>query len=49
MDIRLETQLRNRNSYPHVEDKNGHILPYVKFDGGKLELRKEAIEVLDSL
>ncbi len=32
-----------------VEDKNGHILPYVKFDGGKLELRKEAIEVLDSL
>ncbi len=33
----------------HVEDKNGHILPYVKFDGGKLKLRKEAIEVLDSL
>lgn len=32
-----------------VEDKNGHILPYVKFDGGKLELRKEAVEVLDSL
>ena len=32
-----------------VEDKNGHILPYVKFDGGKLEIRKEAIEVLDSL
>jgi len=33
----------------YVEDKNGHILPYVKFDGGKLELRKEAIEVLDSI
>lgn len=33
----------------YVEDKNGHVLPYVKFDGGKLELRKEAIEVLDSL
>lgn len=33
----------------YIEDKNGHILPYVKFDGGKLELRKEAIEVLDSL
>ena len=32
-----------------VEDKNGHILPYVKFDGGKLKLRSEAIEVLDSL
>lgn len=33
----------------YVEDKNGHILPYVKFDGGKLVLRKETIEVLDSL
>lgn len=33
----------------HVEDKNGHILPYVKFDGGKLLLGKEAINVLDSL
>jgi hypothetical protein len=33
----------------YIEDKNGHILPYVKFDGGKLELCKEAIEVLDSL
>lgn len=33
----------------YVEDKNGHILPYVKFDGGKLVLRKEAINVLDSL
>ena len=32
-----------------VEDKNGHILPYVKFHGGKLELRGEAIKVLDSL
>lgn len=32
-----------------VEDKNGHILPYVKFDGGKLELSKEAIEILDFL
>lgn len=33
----------------YVEDKNGHILPYVKFDGGRLEIRKEAIEVLDSI
>lgn len=32
-----------------VEDKNGHILPYVKFHGGKLVLRDDAIEVLDSL
>ena len=33
----------------YVEDKNGHILPYVKFDGGRLDLRKEALEVLNSL
>lgn len=32
-----------------VEDKNGHILPYVKFDGGRLELRKEVVEILDTL
>lgn len=32
-----------------IEDKNGHILPYVKFHGGKLELSKEAIVVLDSI
>ncbi len=29
-----------------VQDKNGHILPYVKFEGGKLKLSKEAIEAL---
>lgn len=33
----------------YVEDKNGHILPYVKFDGGKLNIFQEAIEVLDLL
>lgn len=32
-----------------VEDKNGHILPYVKFHGGKLALNKETIKVLDSI
>ena len=32
-----------------VEDRNGHILPYVKFHGGKLVLNKEAIKVLDSI
>lgn len=32
-----------------VEDKNGHILPYVKFHGGKLKLNREAIKVLGSL
>ncbi len=29
-----------------VQDKNGHILPYVKFEGGTLKLSKEAIETL---
>jgi len=33
----------------HIEDKNGHILPYVKFDGGKLKLRAEVKNILDSL
>ena len=28
-------------------DKNGHILPYVKFEGGKILLTKEALSVLD--
>ncbi|OGG73109.1 type II restriction endonuclease [Candidatus Kaiserbacteria bacterium RIFCSPLOWO2_01_FULL_53_17] len=32
-----------------VEDNNGHILPYVKFHGGKLVLREDATKVLDSL
>jgi len=29
-----------------VTDKNGHILPYVKFEGGKLELDGEALDIL---
>jgi hypothetical protein len=32
-----------------IEDKNGHILPYVKFQGGKLKLKEEAVQVLNSL
>lgn len=32
-----------------VEDKNGHILPYVKFDGGQLEISKECLDVLRSI
>jgi hypothetical protein len=32
----------------HIEDKNGHILPYVKFEGGRLTLAPEALEVLDA-
>lgn len=30
----------------YVEDKNGHILPYVSFSGGRLQLSPEAIQVL---
>lgn len=29
-----------------VEDKNGHILPYVRFNGGKMGISKEALDVL---
>jgi len=32
-----------------IEDKNGHILPYVKFEGGSLEIATEAITVLNNL
>lgn len=30
----------------YVEDKNGHILPYVRFQGGSLELSEDARRVL---
>jgi len=30
----------------YVEDKNGHILPYVTFDGGRLQLAEEALRIL---
>jgi len=33
----------------HIEDKNGHILPYVRFEGGLMSITDEALEVLDSL
>jgi len=29
-----------------VEDKNGHILPYVTFDGGRLRLLSQSLDVL---
>ena len=29
-----------------IEDKNGHILPYVKFEGGSLEFTSEALNIL---
>ena len=31
----------------YVEDKNGHILPYVNFVGGELRITEEALNVLD--
>jgi len=31
-----------------IQDKNGHILPYVKFHGGRLILHREALDVLGS-
>jgi hypothetical protein len=30
----------------YVEDKNGHILPYVTFDGGHLQLTEQALQAL---
>jgi AccI restriction endonuclease len=32
-----------------IEDKNGHILPYVKFEGGSLNITEEAINILNTL
>jgi hypothetical protein len=32
-----------------IEDKNGHILPYVKFEGGQLILDDQAVRVLQEL
>lgn len=31
-----------------IIDANGHILPYVRFEGGRLELKPEAIQVLEN-
>ena len=33
----------------YIEDKNGHILPYVKFEGGSLEIIPDAISLLKQL
>jgi len=41
-DAREEPQLKAK----FVEDKNGHILPYVHFEGGKMTLSAEALQVL---
>jgi hypothetical protein len=33
----------------YVIDKNGHILPYVKFDGGRMVLSGQALTILDGI
>lgn len=33
----------------YIEDKNGHILPYVKFEGGLLEITTDAVNLLRKL
>jgi len=33
----------------YIEDKNGHILPYVHFEGGRLKLLAPALEILERL
>lgn len=33
----------------YIEDKNGHILPYVKFEGGSLKISTDAINILNQL
>lgn len=33
----------------YIEDKNGHILPYVKFEGGSLEITEETLKILRRL
>ena len=33
----------------YIEDKNGHILPYVNFVGGDLKITDEALDILGSL
>jgi len=32
-----------------IEDKSGHILPFVKFDGGSIELTEETLNILNSI
>ena len=32
-----------------IEDKNGHILPYVKFEGGSLDFTDNALNILNKL
>jgi len=42
-EMEQEPQLRAER----IEDKNGHILPYVRFEGGRMRLLPDALGVLD--
>lgn len=43
----LGTSIEDPHLLPaFVEDKNGHILPYVTFDGGRLQLSEPALQTL---
>ncbi|MCS7036414.1 MAG: AccI family restriction endonuclease [Saprospiraceae bacterium] len=33
----------------YIQDKNGHILPYVHFEGGRMELMTDALNVLKTM
>ncbi len=33
----------------YIEDKNGHILPYVRFEGGRLSILPEAVDLLQKI
>ncbi|WP_353929529.1 AccI family restriction endonuclease [Okeanomitos corallinicola TIOX110] len=33
----------------YIEDKNGHILPYVKFTGGSLHIDQDALQILSQM
>jgi hypothetical protein len=44
-----EAQEEPRLTPAHIEDKNGHILPYVRFEGGSLALSEDALRVLEGL
>lgn len=33
----------------HILDANGHILPFVRFEGGQLEISSEALQMLNTL
>lgn len=40
-------RLNRPNLIPEfIQDKNGHILPFVRFEGGRLELSETVFEVL---